>query len=393
MKFGESIYLDYQASSPLSPAVYSSMEPYLKESPGNPHSTTHSVGWTAASVLKTAQDQIATSIGADRDEIIFTSGATESNNLAILGIAQGTAANSREKILVGATEHKCVLQAADQGSAALGSKPELLTVDSTGTVDLANLQDALKENVLLVSVMAVNNEVGTINNIHAIAEIVRGAGAFFHCDAAQAPTAIDISNLAEIADLVSLSAHKMYGPQGIGALFIRRDVQRAMKPIIYGGGQQNGLRSGTVPVALAVGMGKALEMCSSEHSALDIQNVRKLRDQFTNAILQKVPGSKLNGPPLEHRHPGNANIYFPKINAEDFLLSLQPRLAASTGSACTTGIPEPSHVLRAMGLTAQEADSSIRFSIGKYVTQEMIDESIRIIDTGFNNWMQNSPVN
>ena len=372
------IYADYQATTPVDPRVVERMAPHWRESFGNPHSSDHVVGWQAAKAVAQSQTAVAGLIGADPDEIIFTSGATEANNLALFGLARRAPAG-RRRILVGATEHKCVLAAARALEEREGFTVEQIPVDHEGFIDLDALEERLDETTLVVSIMAVNNEVGTIQNVARIAEIVGNRGVLFHCDAAQAPCALDISEMATHADLISLSGHKMYGPQGIGALYIRRDVQRRIEPIIYGGGQQNNLRSGTVPVPLCVGMAAAAEIMQTDEGAAERKRVAGQRDAFGELLRRAGYTVAVNGPKAERRHPGNANLRFDGFLAQDILGALQPSLAASTGSACTSGIPEPSHVLRAMGLSEEEAEFSIRFSFGRFTTDEEIEEAARLV--------------
>ena len=256
---------------------------------------------------------------------------------------------------------------------------DYIPVDSEGFIDLDALAERLDETTLVVSIMAVNNEVGTIQDIPRIAEIVGNSGAFFHCDAAQAACAMNMSELAAHADLISLSGHKIYGPQGIGALYIRRDVQESIEPIIYGGGQQNDLRSGTVPVPLCVGMAAAAEILQTDEGAEERKRVAGQRDLFVERLQKSGHAVSINGPTGDRRHPGNANLRFDGFIAQEILGALQPRLAASTGSACTSGIPEPSHVLRAIGLSPDQSDASIRFSFGRFTTDEEIEEAARLV--------------
>ena len=374
----KTIYADYQATTPVDPRVADRMASYWGDRFGNPHSADHIVGWQAAEAVREATSDVSGLIGADPDEIIFTSGATEANNLAILGLAR-RALPKRRRILVSAIEHKCVLAAASVAADREGMTIETIPVDREGFVDMDWLSSEIDETVLVVSVMTVNNEVGTIQDIPTLASILQQYDILFHCDAAQAPCAMDVSTLAQYSDLVSLSGHKFYGPQGIGALYIRRDVRGQVDPLIYGGGQQDGLRSGTVPVALTVGMGAAAEIVGSEEGAEDRLRIGAQRDRFVDALqCQGIP-LEVNGPDSDHRHPGNANLRFPGFDAHDILASLQPRLAASTGSACTSGIPEPSHVLRALGLSGDEADSSIRFSFGRFTTDEEVEEAASLV--------------
>ena len=376
----ETIYADYQATTPVDPRVVESMDPYWGQRFGNPHSADHIVGWRAAEAVQEATDAVSGLIGADSDEIIFTSGATEANNLALLGLAR-RALPPRQRILVSAIEHKCVLAAANVVAVREGLTVETIPVDRDGFVDIDWLSAAIDETVLVVSIMAVNNEIGTIQDIPSIASLLEPHGILFHSDAAQAPFAMDVSALARYADLVSLSAHKFYGPQGIGALYIRRDVQKHIEPLIHGGGQQDGLRSGTVPVALTVGMGVAAEIIGSNEGARDRARIACQRDRFVSALRCASIPLEINGPVGGRRHPGNANLQFPGCEAQDMLARLQPRLAASTGSACTSGIPEASHVLRSLGLSSEEADSSIRFSFGRFTTDEEIREAAMLVSS------------
>ena len=375
----KTIYADYQATTPVDPRVVVRMAPYWGEAFGNPHSSDHIIGWHAAESVQQATSSVGALIGADPDEVIFTSGATEANNLALLGLAR-RAPVDRRRILVSAIEHKCVLAAARSLAEREGFEIGVIPVSREGFVDLGYLEEVLDESVLAVSIMAVNNEIGTIQDVVAISNMTYPLGVLFHCDAAQAPSAMDMGRLASQADLISLSGHKMYGPKGIGALYIRRDLQARVEPIIYGGGQQKGLRSGTVPTPLCVGMGAAAEIMGSPEGLEERGRVAALRDSLVRYLRENSPSLVLNGPTGDRRHPGNANLRFPGLVAQDILGSLQPHLAASTGAACTTGIPEPSHVLGALGLSSAEAESSIRFSFGRFTTDAEIDEAARLVN-------------
>ena len=372
------IYADYQATTPVDPRVLAAMEPYWNKSFGNPHSSDHIVGWRAEKATREAATSVAGLIGADADEVIFTSGATEANNLALLGLARHSS-NRRRRILVSAIEHKCVLAAARSLSEREGLTVETVPVDSKGYVELGALREMLDDDVLVVSIIAVNNEIGVIQNIPRIASVLVDHGILLHCDAAQAPCAMDLSLLAEHADLASLSGHKMYGPQGIGTLYIRRELHSRIEPLLYGGGQQEGLRSGTLPLPLCVGMGVAASLCASEEAIGERQRVRRQRDSFLRLLRNSTNAIALNGPPSEQRHPGNANVRFHEHNAQDILGVMQPHLAASTGSACTSGTPEPSHVLRALGLSTAESEESIRFSFGRFTTDREIERAAELV--------------
>ncbi|MDE0001485.1 MAG: cysteine desulfurase family protein [Rhodospirillaceae bacterium] len=372
------IYADYQATTPLDPRVRERMAPFWRESFGNPHSSDHAVGWQAHRAVEDGAASVAALIGADADEIVFTSGATEANNLALFGLT-GHAPSGPHRILVSAIEHKCILAACRAIAARKGFKIEMIPVDHEGMLDLSALEAALEDDVLMASVMAVNNEVGTIQDLPAISELLSSRNIPFHCDAAQAPSAMDMKYLAHHADMISLSAHKMYGPQGIGALYIRRNLQNRIEPLIYGGGQQNGLRSGTLPLPLCVGMGAAAELAANSDAAVERARVALQRDQFVCLLRDGGADIVLNGSQTDRRHPGNANLQFTGCEAEWILTSLQPALAASSGAACTSGTPEPSHVLRAMSLSAEESDASIRFSFGRFTTDEEVNIAARLV--------------
>lgn len=379
MKIKNTIYLDYQATTPVDARVLAEMTPYFSESFSNPHSVDHILGWKASRTVDDAAAQIARLIGADADEIIFTSGATESNNLALLGLARRAVDSRRCRMLVSAIEHKCVLAAGHVLKEQLGLKVEHLPVNAEGFVEISTLKKSLDDDVLLVSIMSVNNEIGTIQEIEKLSQIVRSYGAVFHCDAAQAPVAIDLSSYAECVDILSLSAHKMYGPKGVGVVYIARELQNRIEPLIYGGEQQNGLRSGTVPVPLCVGMGMSADLFADASIEDRRKELRSKRDRFVTELKRLAWPITVNGPEGQARHPGNANISFIGFTAHDILATLQPHVAASTGSACTSGIPESSHVLRAISLNSDEAKSSIRFSLGFTTSDEDVDEAVERI--------------
>ena len=372
------IYADYQSTTPVDPRVQERMAPFWNRSFGNPHSSDHAVGWQAAAAVVAAASSVAALLGADADEIIFTSGATEANNLALFGLAR-RAPHGCNRILVSAVEHKCVLAASRALAARDGFTIETIPVYQDGTIDLSALESTLDESVLLVSVMAVNNEVGTIQNVPRISAILSSYNIPLHCDAAQAPCAMNVGRLAEHAEVISLSAHKMYGPQGIGALCIRRELQDRVEPIIHGGGQQNGLRSGTLPLPLCVGMGAAADIVAGDDAVKERVRIARQRDRFIRLLENGGARVIVNGPVPANRHPGNANLRFDGYDAHDVLGALQPQLAASTGAACASGIPEPSHVLHAIGLATEESDASIRFSFGRFTTDSEIDTAARLV--------------
>ena len=372
------IYADYQASTPIDPRVLAVMTDYWRDGFGNPHSNDHAIGWSAARAVDDAAAAVANLIGADADEIVFTSGATEANNLALFGLAR-RAPPGRVRILVSEIEHKCVLESAGVLAEREGFRVELIPVDREGFIIESALREMADERVLLASVMAVNNEIGTAQDIAAVADILAPYEIPLHCDAAQAPCAFDTDRLSEHADLISLSAHKFYGPQGIGALYVRRDMTPKIEPLLRGGGQQNGLRSGTVPVPLCVGMGAAADIAMSAERTAERKWIGGVRDRFIRSLREAGVEFKMNGHWGERRHPGNANLRFGGRNGADILSAAQPYLAASIGAACASGLPEPSHVLRAIGLTEEEAESSIRFSFGRFNSLGDSEVAARII--------------
>ena len=375
MRIGQTVYLDYQASTPVDPVVLAAMDPFFRTNFGNPHSVDHAVGWASQQGVEDAAAKIANLIGADPDEIIFTSGATEANNLAILGFA-ARAEKSRRRLLVSAIEHKAVLGAARAAANKFGLKLDTIPVNSSGVIDLDGLASRLDDEVLLVAAMAVNNEIGTIQPIEDIGRLCAETGAIFHCDAVQAPLAIpiDVQSL-EIGSL-SLSAHKIYGPKGIGAVFLRRDLQRQVEPLMYGGGQQLNLRSGTVPTPLCVGFGAAAAMLQTLPD--EFERVSELRNELERKLASLGKHVHVNAEGAS-RHPGNLSIRFEGYSAEDLLAAVQPKLAASTGSACTSGITEPSHVLQAIGLSTDQARASIRFSLGRFTIEDDIEIAASLI--------------
>ncbi|WP_298332347.1 cysteine desulfurase family protein [Asticcacaulis sp.] len=367
------IYMDYQGSTPEDPRVSAAMVPFQSLRYGNPHASNHAYGWDADAAIADARLRIALAIGGEPDEIIFTSGATEANNLAVIGAARAAPLH-RRRVLVSAIEHKCVLGAA-RSLEREGFTVETVPVDADGFVHPADVAARIDERTALVSIMAVNNEVGTIQPIAEIAAIVHAAGAIFHSDAAQALPVIPIDVAAMHVDLLSLSGHKAYGPKGIGALYVGRHVTPRPRPLFHGGGQEGGLRPGTLPTPLCVGFGEACEIVRAERN-FEVEGIAKLRRELLRRLQAAVPSVEVNG---QSGHPGNLNLRFPEIDASVLLNDLQPSLAVSTGSACTSGIPEPSHVLRAMGKTAEEAEQSIRLSIGRYTTWADVERAADLI--------------
>ncbi len=381
MKISESIYFDHQATTPVPKGVLDQMLPFFNESFGNPHSEDHIFGWKSALAVEKSKQQIADLIGSFPDEIYFTSGATESNNLALIGLVRKVNQRSkRRRFLISEIEHKCVLQSARVISHQFNCPVDFVPVDNRGRVPLKELENLLGNDVLAVSIMAVNNEIGTIQDIKKISELVRNSGALFHCDAAQAPISIDLEKVTEYIDLMSLSAHKMYGPKGIGILYLRRELQDKLEPIIYGGGQQNGVRSGTVPTPLCVGIGAAAELFCSDDIVQKRNKLIQKRDLLIEELCVLPWDIKLNGVEGTLRHPGNANICFKGFIAKDILQVLQPELAASTGSACSSGITETSYVLKAINLPHSEVEASIRFSLGFETTDKDVEMAVDLIN-------------
>jgi cysteine desulfurase len=354
------IYLDHQASTPCAPSAVEAMAPFWSIEFGNPHSSNHAYGWRADAAVSSAREYVADLIGATAEEVVFTSGATEANNLAILGLLQHMPGAGRN-VVVSAIEHKCVLESARQLQRA-GYTIRLAPIRPSGHVDLDAIASLIDSATDLVSVMLVNNEIGTVQPVAEIAELCRRTGTLFHCDAAQAPTgiAVDVETLG--VDLMSLSSHKMYGPKGIGALFVSHTIRHRLRPIIHGGGQESGLRSGTIPTPLCVGFGEAARLLKTR-VAPDAVALSSARQAFLEALVTRVPDAVANG--LEPRHPAHLNIRLPGVEAETLVANLQPSVAISTGAACTSGIPEPSHVLRAIGLDADAAGECVRIGVGR----------------------------
>ena len=367
--------MDYQASTPIDKRVVETMNACYKFD-GNPHASEHAFGWDAHAIIERATSELANALSVDDDEIIYTSGATESNNQAILGVAENAPA-TRKKILVSSIEHACVYNAARVAAKRYGCTVEILPVDAQGIIDLDYVYQAVGDDTLIVSVMAINNEIGTIQPIKEIGEICKNAGAIFHTDATHKLGTGRFD--ASVADMVSLSSHKIYGPKGIGALYVNRPLQKSLAPLIHGGGQQNGLRSGTLPVPLCAAFACAANLMASEESTVERLYIQSLRDRFVKEMLFIDSSFFQNGISGPLRHPGNTNLCFKGIEAQSLITMLQPNIAASTGSACHSGTIEPSQVLRSIGLNAADASSSIRFGFGRFTKEKEIDTAIEII--------------
>lgn len=360
-------YLDYQASTPMDRRVREAMLDAFA-APGNASSDEHAFGWNAGRRLAAARELVARAIGANADEVTFTSGATEANNIAIKGAALA-APPQRRRVLISAFEHKSVLEPA-QALASAGYVVETIPIGPDGRVNTAALDGMLEKDVAVVSVMAVNNEIGTIQPISEIARRARDVGAFFHVDGTQALAAMKVDILDWGGDSVSFSGHKVYGPGGVGALYLAADAPWRPVPLMQGGGQENGLRPGTVAVPLCVGFGEACRLILQD-GEVERSKVASVRDSLEREIRRVAPDAEVTCATTP-RHPGSLHIRFPGVNASDLLTRLQPRVGASTGSACNSGIIGPSHVLLAIGMTPHEAEECIRFSIGRFSTEDDI---------------------
>ena len=373
MKDSPPIYLDHQASCPLDERVFAAMTEHFTGPSANCHSSEHSFGWRASKAVLQAQEQIAAMIGADADEIVFTSGATEANNLALFGRDY----SHRPKLITTPIEHKCVLEAARLLGADRGVEVATVEVDSNGVVRLDHLAELVDERTAVVSVIGVHNEIGTVQPIDEIAAIAKRSGASLHLDLAQGPSAIPLEQISSLADTLSLSAHKMYGPMGIGCLYVSREQQAHLTPQIVGGGQQNGLRSGTIPVPLAVGMGEAANIVSNSPEERD--RLRRLNGLLWAKLTALGSEIELNGPPIDVRHPGNLNVCFRGYDSRDLIAAMQPNVAASSGSACNSGTEEPSYVLQMIGNTVETARSSMRLCVGRSTTDQQVTSAVDYI--------------
>lgn len=381
------VYLDYQATTPVDPRVLEAMLPYFGSKFGNAASRSHSFGWEAEKAVDRARRQIAQLAGAKPREVVFTSGATESNNLALKGILENVA-RPRNHIVTVATEHKSVLDAVKRLAQA-GARVTVLTPHPDGLLDLDQLRDAILSEKALVSVMYANNEIGAIQPIREIGDICRERGVVFHCDAVQAFGKISIDRDAAGADLISVSAHKLYGPKGVGALIVRRRPGLRLSPQMDGGGHESGMRSGTLNVPAIVGFGEACALCAAEMDEAAAR-VRGLRDRLIERLKDGAGDLVINGS-MEHRLPNNLNVAFPGVNADSLLLSL-PDIALSTGSACSSATVEPSHVLKALGLKEELARASLRFGLGRFTTEEEIDYAAQHVSESVRRLRELSPV-
>jgi cysteine desulfurase len=368
MKFP--IFMDNHSTTPMDPRVLEAMLPYFVEKFGNSASRNHAFGWEAEEAVENARKQIARLIHADSKEIVFTSGATESDNLAIKGVAE-MYHEKGDHIITSSTEHRAVLDTCKALESKRGVKVTYLPVDKTGMVSPEDVRNAITEKTILITIMMANNEIGTINPIKAVGKIAKEKGILFHCDATQGAGKIPVDVQDMGIDLMSFSAHKLYGPKGVGALYVRKKAPRVrIAAQMDGGGHERGMRSGTLPVPLIVGFGKAVELCEQEMPR-ESQRLSAMRDRLQAAITSKLEEVYLNGHPTE-RLPNNLNLSFAYVEGESLLMGLK-EIALSSGSACTSATLEPSYVLRALGVGSDLAHSSIRFGLGRFNIDEEVD--------------------
>ena len=381
------IYLDYSATTPVDPRVADKMIPYLVEKFGNPASRSHAFGWEAEKAVEEAREQVAALVNADPKEIIWTSGATESNNLAIKGAANFYAGTKGKHIVTVATEHKAVLDTVKELERQ-GFEATYLEPQPNGLITAEQFKAALRKDTVVASVMAVNNEIGVIQPIAALGDIARANGTIFHVDAAQATgkMPIDLGKLK--VDLMSFSAHKTYGPKGIGALYVRRKPRIRLEAQMHGGGHERGMRSGTLPTHQIVSMGEAFRI-AREEMATENERIRMLRDRLLKGVTD-IEETYVNGD-LEHRVPHNLNISFNFVEGESLLMAIKD-IAVSSGSACTSASLEPSYVLRALGRSDELAHSSIRFTLGRFTTEEEIDFTIKLLHDKLGKLRELSPL-
>ena len=380
------IYLDYSATTPVDPRVAQAMIPWLTEHFGNPASRSHAYGWEAEKAVEDAREQVAALVNADPKEIVWTSGATESNNLAIKGAAQFYKGKGKHIITL-KTEHKAVLDTFRELERH-GFEATYLDVQEDGLVNMDAFRKALRPDTVLVSVMFVNNEIGVVQPIAEIGEICREKGITFHVDAAQATGKVDIDLTQLKVDLMSFSAHKTYGPKGIGALYVRRKPRARLEAQMHGGGHERGLRSGTLATHQIVGMGEAFRI-AREEMKVENERVRKLRDRLLKG-LQDIEATYVNGD-MELRVPHNLNISFAYVEGESLIMAIKD-VAVSSGSACTSASLEPSYVLRALGRNDELAHSSIRFTIGRFTTEEEVDYTIELLHKKIGKLRELSPL-
>ncbi|WP_313031711.1 IscS subfamily cysteine desulfurase [Massilia alkalitolerans] len=380
------IYMDYSATTPIDPRVADKMIPYLREQFGNPASRSHMYGWSAEAAVEEARANVAALVGADPREIIWTSGATESNNLALKGAAHFYKTKGKHIITV-KTEHKAVLDTVRELERQ-GFEATYLEPQDNGLITIAQLEAAIRPDTILVSVMLVNNEIGVIQPIDEIGELCRSKGIIFHCDAAQATGKVEIDLNRTKCDLMTFTAHKTYGPKGVGALYVRRKPRVRLEAQMHGGGHERGLRSGTLPTHQIVGMGEAFRL-AKEEMASELERVKALRDRLAKGLLE-IEEVYINGD-MDHRVPHNLNVSFNYVEGESLIMAIKD-IAVSSGSACTSASLEPSYVLRALGRSDELAHSSIRFTIGRFTTEEDIDFAVNLLKSKVGKLRELSPL-
>ena len=368
------IYLDYQATTPVDKRVIDKMLPYFGEIYGNPHSRNHSFGWEAEQAVEVARENVANIIGANPKEIIFTSGATESNNLAIKGLADFYG-DKKNHIITCVTEHKCVLESCRLLSER-GFEVTYLQVNKDGLIDLKDLESKINDKTLLVSIMGVHNEIGVIQPLKEIGDICRKNSVFFHTDCAQAIGKIKINVDEMNIDLLSISGHKIYAPKGVGALYVRRKPRVRISAMMSGGGQERGMRSGTLSPALCVGLGEACRICADEIDE-ESKRITKLKNILLDGIHSECDDIFINGSETD-RVPGNINLSFAYVEGESLMMGIK-NLAVSSGSACTSASLEPSYVLKALGVSEELAHTSLRIGIGRYTSEKDVRDAVKVI--------------
>ena len=374
MNIINNIYLDYQATTPVDKRVIDKMIPYFGEIYGNPHSRNHSFGWEAEQAVEVARENVAKIIGANPKEIIFTSGATESNNLAIKGLADFYG-DKKNHIITCVTEHKCVLESCRLLSEK-GFEVTYLQVNKDGLIDIKDLESKITDKTLLVSIMGVHNEIGVIQPLKEIGEICRKNSVFFHTDCAQAIGKIKLDVNEMNIDLLSISGHKIYAPKGVGALYVRRKPRVRITAMMSGGGQERGMRSGTLSPALCVGLGEACRICADEIDE-ESKRITKLKNIFLEGIHGECADIFINGSET-NRVPGNINLSFAYVEGESLMMGIK-NLAVSSGSACTSASLEPSYVLKALGVSEELAHTSLRIGIGRYTSEKDIRDAVKVI--------------
>jgi cysteine desulfurase len=381
------IYMDYSATTPVDKRVAEKMIPFITEEFGNPASRSHPYGWTAEKAVEEARRHVADLVNADPKEIVWTSGATESNNLAIKGIAEFYSKDKGKHIITVATEHKAVIDAFRELE-RIGYEATYLTPEPNGLINIEKFKAAIRPDTVLASVMFVNNEIGVIQDIHSLGNICREHNVIFHVDAAQATGKVDIDLTKLPVDVMSFSAHKTYGPKGIGALYVRRKPRIRLQAQMHGGGHERGMRSGTLATHQIVGMGEAFKIAKEEMHD-ENKRIKKLHDQLLKGLTE-IEEAYVNGD-LNHRVPHNLNISFNYVEGESLIMAIKD-IAVSSGSACTSASLEPSYVLRALGRSDELAHSSIRFSIGRYTTEEDINHAIDLLKQKIGKLRELSPL-